>query len=292
MINTIERFEQLKKKFGHFVSSLVFEANLSVEIISDKFVFSSFFDLFENNKPESFLDVSNREIAKTLFNVDIEEKNDDIGPFYWAGIQYINLFLNLGIPMNILFLQCPLECMASHYQIYHEMNETRILDLYKENYSFRPIIKLVREKRNITIRELSLLTSINERTLLSYMDNNRLFNASFDNIKKLSMVLEAPYSLFKKESDFVPFARFLYDEPLFLDIFSKKVYEYFNIDENKQLLIEEFNHSVIPCIELNEPTYIYYGNKKKIVRDKELFYLIKESIKEVRSKHDWLTLYF
>lgn len=94
------------------------------------------------------------------------------------------------------------------------------------------IFKTLKKWRNLSTRELSVLTGIKETTLNSYQNNDFLFRASYQNIALLSDAFHVRGATFKKKSSFciVSFALFQNEE--FLSAFKTELIRYFNIKEN------------------------------------------------------------
>lgn len=287
-INFYQTYE-IKKKFGALLSLLFHGAHLEFSNITKKLIDSSFLDLFENNQLELFMDKSNEELVKELFPNSIinTEITNDIGPLYWSGIQYMNIFFNYRIPLKVIFLVCPLDNMVNKYDIYHEMNEKNLCDDFiKNEYQNNSILKKLRKDRNLTVRELSLLTQIKETTIRYYeLNNNNLFEASSNNINSLMTTLDVDPIFFKKKSAYIPTNYNLLHNEEFLDcvkdVFSRlynKKTQYFeinlvkNVSEQSQASNTSFTSLII-------------NNKEMVIDDKTLLSILSLSLDEYISKN-------
>ena len=257
MIDYIYSYD-IKEKFGHIISKLFYGAKIDIENINYKILSDDFFDFFEKNDL-SFLGEQYQTIAKQLFNANIINETNNTNPLYWAGIEYMNICLNLFIPLKQVVLLCPLQEMINHYDIYHEMNDIEILKEFLNNEYKRSILKNARKLRNVTINELSVLTNISSQTLKYYeKSNDNLFNASFINIEKIARALDLSLSIFKRKSSFVYINKNLLENNDYISTLKGIIKKYYNIKENDFIF------------ELKETALIKYG-KKQIIIDSELF---------------------
>lgn len=216
--------QSLKKKFATAISKLYTNCGISVENIEDKMISSELFDFLENNNTEEFMEMSYESLGKVLFNASSvfnEERNEAL---YWAGLQYMNISLNCNIPLRQVALICPLSRMLTHFEIYHEMNDIRMVEEFMKNEYRRSILKALRNREGLSVRQLGELTGISENTIKHYeKSNENLFKASFENIVSLTRVLKCSYIFFVRESEFVPLSRTLWEHKEFREEFDSNI---------------------------------------------------------------------
>ena len=250
-------FIELKNKFSDYISKLYTNNNISLECINNTIIENDIFDFMENNKTNEFLSYSYEEFVYKLYKINsIYLKNETISEIIWASKMYITLSLNLNVPLKTTVLLCPLKQMIELFPTFHEMNDTQTIDYFKQNILKISILKELKKLRNISTKELSIITSININTLNSYEKNNEhLFNANFDNISKIKKALNVSYSFFKKESDFIPFN-----------------YVLFKNDKIKNYLLSFFNEYYKKSLNIKEtyPILVLSNNKKTYCIDDEL----------------------
>lgn len=255
----------IKDKFSTLLSKLVTNARLSYSDITYRFIKSDFLDCFENNNLSYFFDKSYEAIIQDLFNKE-SVYSEDIDPvIYWCGIQYMNIFLNKRIPLKQLFLMCPLRKMESYYEMYHEQNDIKLVNVFMNELYQKSILKELRNDKRYSIRELSILTGISPNTLKYYEDNKNLFKASFENVNKLRKVLECSDSLMKEKSDFVPYTNVILETKETKQNFDKYVKNYYNSDNR---------------IIYEDDSYYQEGRTKRLVtkdvRDSAILYTIDQ----------------
>ena len=194
----------IKSKIATLLSKMVTDAKLTYNEITDKLIDDDFLDCFEKNDISIIYNKSCEAIIHDLFRKE-GSYSEEIDPVvYWCGEQYISLFLNKRIPLKQLFLLCPLKQMESYYNVYHEQNESKFIQMFiKKDYK-ESILKKIRKKRGYSARELSILSSVSINTIKYYENNNNLYRASFENINKILSVLNYSDSLVKEKTNFVP----------------------------------------------------------------------------------------
>ena len=194
----------IKNKFATLLSKMVTDAKLGYNEISDKLIENDFLDSFENNDISDIYEKSYEAIIYDLFKKECSYSQGLDPVIYWCGEQYINLFLNKRIPLKQLFLICPLKQMEGFYEIYHQQSELKFIEMFMKSIYTTSILKKLRKKRGYSARELAILTSISINTIKYYENNDNLFKASFENIKKIISVLDYSDSIVKQKTSYVP----------------------------------------------------------------------------------------
>ena len=130
-------------------------------------------------------------------------KDDSFGIYndaYWCGYCYFELFLMLRKPFSYLFLKLPLEKMLDLYNVYHEMDISQLVDYFHGKEKEETILRLLCKRYRCSINKLSKATGISVNTLNKYRSSDQsLYNASFQNIHKISVFFKTPISLFVEE---------------------------------------------------------------------------------------------
>ena len=247
---------ELKDKFSDYLNKLYTNNKLSVDSISNTIIENDLFDFLEENKTREFLSCSYEEFVYKLYKTNsIYVNNSQISELIWASKMYLTLSLNLNIPLKTIVLLCPLKQMLELFEVNHETNDIQTIDYFKTNVLNNSILKALRKLRNVTVRQLSVMTGININTLNAYEKNNtNLYNASFSNIQLMMQALNVSCSFFKKESSFIPFNYLLLE--------NKQIQAYmlnfFNDYYKKELSIK----SMEPIIELNDKNKTIYVDEK------------------------------
>lgn len=228
--------KELKDKFGTLLSILGSNLNIELDIINEKVKISSYFERFETDEIFEFMDDSFEKIVSDILNYNgyIYYKENKI-ELFWAGIQYMNIFLNYQIPLKTIFLLMPLKEMVSKFKIYHEMNEKELCEEFINNYYSKSILKNLIDKE-YSLRELSFLTDIPEASLKALEKNDNLFKTSNLNIEKLSCVLNVSKVYFRKKSNLVIHDYYLYKNKEFTAILTNNLKEFFNYKKSMKYI--------------------------------------------------------
>ena len=114
----------------------------------------------------------------------------------WISEAYLKLLFEYRKPLSFLFLYIPLEEMVRIFSPYHEMDWTHLYAEFERRVEQTSLLRAILDKENISINKLSQLTGISKNTLTTYLVDERLRAASFDNIYRISNVLELDIDIF------------------------------------------------------------------------------------------------
>ena len=148
--------------------------------------------------------ISNWPIEKAYFDVTNEMIREDssygiYNDAYWCGHCYFELFLQTHKPFSYLFIKLQLEKMLSVYEVYHEMDFTALLELFRKKEQEVTILGALCKDKKCSLTKLKEATGISVNTLRKYRYNDELlYKASFQNVYKLAKYFEVPISLFVK----------------------------------------------------------------------------------------------
>ena len=271
----------LRERFGTFLSKLYYSGSLSLDQISHLVTHHEFFSFLERNDANAFLGKTYAEVARELIGVELLFDNVQFSPVYWAGLQYINIAAKARIPLRQAFLLCPLREMVAHFEIYHEMNDSQILQEFLGNERRRPILTLLMRERGLSLADLSKLTGISENTLIHYKrDNANLFKASFTNVERIAKSL-APCSMdfFRERSLFVPVTKPLLNDPEFAKRLRKAICAYYQLEPDTALFLSAYEKGGEKGIYLGGPAPLIVGSQeKKPIEGNVLLCLIDNSL--------------
>lgn len=185
-------------------------SRLFVLAIRNKMNLSSFTTMLENSNYVSIIEKNvydpllNKSISILFYEItgfEVKEDNS-FGVYndaYWCGQNYFDLHLKTNKSFSYIFLKLPFEEMMNVYTIFHEMDFTSLVEYYYKKCDEKTIIRLLCEKANKSLNDISKVTQIPLSTLKKYnISDNFLFKASFQNISKLVTYFNVNYSLFKE----------------------------------------------------------------------------------------------
>ena len=170
------------------------------EMVGDSNIASS----LENGDASFLYSSITEEIVSNIYNVSEESvdvlKTNPIS--LWLGDAYIDLFFHLHKPFSYLFLYLPLEKAISSFDVYHEMDPSKLLEYFLDASKKKTILNLLLKKRGLSVAKLSVLTGIKEATLQSYANSNdRAYEMKIDAAYRISSALRANPKVFLKEID-------------------------------------------------------------------------------------------
>ena len=295
--------KELKKRFSLLLNHLL-RSGLTQEYIEEKIVRDPYFLFMENNDIESFLKTPFETIIKRVFNkeVYIDYSLPLVSEYVWAGEMYITIALNENIPLQRLFLLMPISVMLSLFNPYHEMNNYQLVKRYIDEYDKKSVLKLLAKEKDLSIREIAALTGISNKTLLSYLDNKKLFKASSNNVYLLSSFFNVPFCLLNKESAFLSFSSSYLKDYQILSSFIIALSNYLDIDVH-QILINQSNLD-LEKVEAVKDKYIFHVNSLSVITVKrnkkfikyldknEVAYLGKEALNDIKNNLPEGTLLF
>lgn len=282
----------IKSKFGVLLNHLV-ENGFRYEYIDSKVIYDPFFLFLENNEIEKFLKNPIETIIKNVFHKEtyIDYTKPLKSELVWAGEMYITISANCNIPLQQVFLQLPLNKMISLFNPYHEMNNYQLVQRFKEERN-ESILKALLQDKGYSIREVAFLTGINQKTLLSYLDNEKLFSASLKNIYKLSKFLNVDPCVFSEHSSFSPFDGILLKDKKILDLFVSCLAEYLNVQPEQIYIDESFSNDTKISKEYkygfnsNDFSIIFKSgksNRRRFLVDAEIIALGKRTIEKANN---------
>ena len=298
----VTNLSNIKNRFGALLAILHNEGYLD-DAIDNMIIKSSFFDCFENNDVDLFMNTGIEDIVMNVFgkNIIVDYNSPLVSEYYWAGQNYIQIMLNNNVPLKRIFILLPLRKMVDLFSKYHEMNPIKLCERYNEIEKSVSLLKVLRADSTYSIRKLAFLTGIKEITLKSYeLNNDKLFNASSGNINKISNQFNIPRYIFVKESSFVPYFDFLFKDDEFIDNFTNNICIYLNIENEKAKFVDYHLESkeIIKLLKkykkiiyIKKPGIIYSTRGQYILSEKEYMSLWKLTIIKIISLHS-KELYF
>ena len=196
---------RLQERFATFITLLHASLGMSLIEISQLIVRHPNFDCLERNEAEGLLEEGYEAIASEVFARPVAFDYDPTLPaeVYWAAYQLIHVAIFSGTPLKRVALLCPLDALVAEFSHYHEMDDDAMVARYCEHYAKISVLRLLLGPWNVT--KLAALSGIKVPTLHRYFDNDALYSATFRNIDLLSDALDAPISLFRERSFFLPY---------------------------------------------------------------------------------------
>lgn len=244
-MNKLYDSSEVKEKFAMLLSKLHM-ANLLTDYINDTIVKSDFFDCFEKNDFETFMSLSIETIIENVFKEEVvfDYNKNYINEYYWAGLEYMDLLFNYGVPLKRALIIFPVIKMVDLYYPYHEAHSSKTCLYYLDIERNTPILNILRNEKNIQLSKLSLITNINEKTLRLFDSSNAaLFATSLSQLTRLANFFEVDISVFNTRSSCVPYSELFFKNDVFVEIFKDEMLKYFGVKQkgNVKYISEDFD---------------------------------------------------
>ena len=188
----------LKELFARlFVMAIQNKINLSA--FTDSLGKSEFVQKIERGVYDDYF---NQTLDNVFFDITGNRISEDnsYGVFddaYWCGYSYFEMHLRTRKPFSYLFLKLPLVRLIALYPVYHEMDVSSLLELFRQEEKKETILRFLCEQRKVSLAKLSYATGIGLPTLSKYnASDEAIYKASFQNIMAICRFFDAPASLF------------------------------------------------------------------------------------------------
>ena len=197
-VNDIEEISNLLSLIFHY--GMVNEYALNG--IEEKIIKNRYINQLENGDSSFLYEKTLEKIVADIYGVRFEETckllNSTIS--YWLGEIYTRLFFSLNKSFAYLFLYFPIEKALNLFKLYHEMDFNQLLNYFETQVGKKTLLRTLLEKKHMTLSELSSLSKVNYNTIVSYTKNDEhLYSAAFDNIYRISGVLNVKMNLFARK---------------------------------------------------------------------------------------------
>lgn len=194
--------EILASAFDFCVNHMQINQKKSINL----FLISGIFEYYDIRSPKYMVGISGRELAlEILDKLNIDYANVDLNYVdffkskeYWAMYMLTYYKYKINISFNNLFKIIDINDIIDMYNPLHEASFDKfveVIDEKLEDYksginSLSNKLKLLREQKDLTQKELSEMTGINLRTLQKYEINEKdIMKASYETVEKLKSVL-------------------------------------------------------------------------------------------------------
>lgn len=183
----------IQKKLGEMFELAVLYKEIDIDDFAKIFSNSKIsIALFQNNFKYS-LGKSSVELLYLILN----EEPEDILLFepataeYWVGYVYAYASWYYNVSYDKLFEVIKPSELLMYYFPYHEMDITKVLDLFNDKLSIESKLKIYREKKNYSQNDLSIISDVPIRTIRSYeQGTNDIAKGQVETIYKLAKALD------------------------------------------------------------------------------------------------------
>lgn len=193
---------QYKQRFTDYLGriiSIAVKRKIVFQVITQKLSDSDLLKEIENGDYFLILNYTPEELFSKIFDMDpvVETSYFKYDDAYWCGYIYANIFYRYDKNFPYIFLILPLEELLDMYPLYHEMDISSLFNYYDELEKKETLLSRLLKYRQIKATKLSILTGISFETIKYYKKNNQnIYNANFNTIKKIAIVLNIDDRIF------------------------------------------------------------------------------------------------
>ena len=157
--------EKYQDSVGYILGRAI-SNNYSFSFIEKTIASSSIFKEFENSNITQIAFSSPMCLYSKLFDDENDYEYEIYSKYAWLGYIYIQLFFELKITFELLFLLLPIEEALQMYNLYHEMDISQTINYVKSK--MKPsILHYLISKKNISLNELSNSSGLSFSTIRS-----------------------------------------------------------------------------------------------------------------------------
>lgn len=161
-INTLERVLSTGYKYQY--SNLALEKAIS---------YSSFFQKLEKDNGAPM--ISEQAILKEIFpELDVDPNEvPTYNQCLWAAEAFLRIQKETGFTFECIFMYISITKMYEYFPIYHEMDFSKIIDVFKVEYASESILSKILKKKDLSLKELSTNLDVSYDTLFSLKQRRR-----------------------------------------------------------------------------------------------------------------------
>lgn len=142
----------------------------------EKFIsYSYYFQRVERDRKFFSPTIDDTSLVNSLFtDIHVDLKTvPEYSQCLWAAESYLRIQFETRLTFEAIFLYFPLEKMYECFNLYHEMDFTQIIDLFKSFYKNKSILSILLKKYGKSLKEIANTTNIPYATLYSLKQRKR-----------------------------------------------------------------------------------------------------------------------
>ena len=156
------------------VLSTAYEYSYSTGALEKNISESLFFHILESSE---YLDpvIEEEKLIKEVFP-EIKVDFNSV-PVYnqclWAAESYLKIQNETKFTFELIFLYLPIKEMYGYFDIYHEMDFSQIVDVFKSRYEEKSVFAVLLNKYKFSLKNINIVTGVPYETLASLKQRKR-----------------------------------------------------------------------------------------------------------------------
>jgi hypothetical protein len=162
--------EQARRTVGEFFDAAIVGAKFSPDRAQKLFLDSSLPSMLEQGHPRYLAGLSGIECLEAALGKKVRwgKRSEELSPAYWAGSMLALAQWELHRPFAEILFKVPFTGFLDLYNPYHEAPEEKVISLIRQSFPFESSLKRIRLSRNLSQRDLSLLSGVKLRSIQCY----------------------------------------------------------------------------------------------------------------------------
>ena len=184
---------RIQRRLAELFELAVVFRDIDIDEFMMKFIDSGMAESFCKNEFKYTHGKSPIELLAIILNEEPKEISifASATPEYWVGYVYAYVSWYYNISYEELFNAFKPSDLIMCYFPYHEMDISRVLELFEEKLNIESKLKKIREKKNYSQSDLALISNVPIRTIRSYeQKSNDIAKAQVETIYKLANALD------------------------------------------------------------------------------------------------------
>ena len=163
-------FPVIQRKLAEMFELAVIFEDMQIDEFANRFLSSKVCHAFETADPVFVLGKSSNELLGLVLDKDAQdvETSDYATPEFWVVWVLALTQWYLNKPYRVLIDAYPCSKLILDYFPYHEMDEMRVVELFKSKLDTEQPLKWFRKQRKLSQNDLSVLSGVPVRTIKSY----------------------------------------------------------------------------------------------------------------------------
>lgn len=171
------------------VLSLGYQNKFSSSFIERQISYSPYFQKVEKSNQFVSSIINEEQLLKEIYpdinDVDCPKYNQCM----WTSEAYLRIQENTGLTFECIFLYIPINKMYEYFPLYHEMDFSHIIEVFKSLHSEKSVLSILIDKYHYSLKDVSHFIDVSYDTLYSAKQRRRdIKKLDFDVLYKLSNV--------------------------------------------------------------------------------------------------------
>ena len=156
------------------VLSTAYKYSYSTGALEKNICESSFFQALESSDNQNPIIDDVALIKQTFPEIEIDLNSVPVyNQCLWAAESYLRIQNETKFTFELIFLYLPIKEMYGYFDIYHEMDFSQIVDVFKSRYEEKSVFAVLLNKYKFSLKDINIVTGVPYETLASLKQRKR-----------------------------------------------------------------------------------------------------------------------